>query len=706
MEFADTRWVVGSGGRRDRGSWWQWESGEGSNDDNWWKAMENKRSNSWNEAGDYTKYTEQKWPPWNEEEKHCVTGTPTYSARGSYSGWTGAGDDSSSVSMSTAPRPTRATVAARAKAKVKATRDEIMRQGREARAGGRRQLNVQEHVEGGMKNEPSLAGLEASSALVIEEGSPVGFSLLPPVNAAFVTEKLNAYTASKPHDSFTSGSALTPLFSTSRAETEERLRVTVSLPVPCGFRGIFTSKSFNLSEEHEARAHAGMECLWALTDAEQLDKNFDPVTGTVDHVCQVEWPASCRDQLIMDHLTFTNLLNIDTWPEVVVLIRVEPNPKPDGWMGLGFIIAPSSPDVHLNFALQVELGECQSVWLEPSRLTREEIVFLGGNLLAVQGFHNIYKTAAGLDEAESKCVVRLLGGSIDWDGMSAVVEEEELDEEVPPWFEILWRRVDSLNRLQQLSHFAPVAPVPSPLRLEVVLGGGCGSGHDAFSTLELIGSSVLKLLFSIAMYIDRPFDDAKQLSNRINGAVRKERLGELFMKSQLSCNILESENWCPCKDGISLDKAANMLNALVGAYASELGGGFYSIAKLWTWICESAGMDESVQSCKADLSKAVQFLSCAAPVFKGDTPTYEYFYQRDKCGVLELVVKYEESGLEMAYRRPGTSEHPYGVEVDCVDEDGNERPVRYDSGRVAWQSPTMMDQDEKVVADVPCSRTK
>ena len=278
--------------------------------------------------------------------------------------------------MSTSPWPTRATVAAQAKAKIKETRDQIMRQGREARAGGRRQPNVEEHVEGGTKNEPAPAALEAPPALAIEEGLPVGFSLLPPVNAAFVTEKLNAYTASKQHDSFTSGSALTPFFSTSRAEIEECLTVTVSLPVFCGFRGIFTSKPFKLSQEHEARAHAGIECLRALTDAEQLDKNFDPVTGTVDHVCQVEWPAFCRDQLTMDQLTFTNLLNIDTWPEVVVLIRVEPNPKPDGWMGLGFIIAPSSPDVHLNFALQVESDEGQSVWLEPSRLTQEDIDFL------------------------------------------------------------------------------------------------------------------------------------------------------------------------------------------------------------------------------------------------------------------------------------------------------------------------------------------
>ena len=152
----------------------------------------------------------------------------------------------------------------------------------------------------------------------------------------------------------------------------------------------------------------------------------------------------------------------------------------------------------------------------------------GGSPKGVQDFHSIYKKAAdakckeiynrSLDDADAKCVVRLVGSSVDWEQMSDVVEKEELDEEIAPWFTLLWERIDSLNCLQQLSQISPVGPVPNPLRLEAILGGGFGFGREAFTTLELIGHSGLKLLFSIAMYIDRPFDDAKQLLNRIDNA--------------------------------------------------------------------------------------------------------------------------------------------------------------------------------------------
>lgn len=167
------------------------------------------------------------------------------------------------------------------------------------------------------------------------------------------------------------------------------------------------------------------------------------------------------------------------------------------------------------------------------------------------------------------------------------------------------------------------------------------------------------------------------------------------MESHLDCHIMESQNWCPRKDGISLDKAASMIEALVGAYVGEIGGDFYSIVKLWEWLHESADRDESVQAYKAGINKAVQFLTCATPFYKGRTPTYEYFYQDHSRGVLELYVKYEDRRSEMAYRRHGTSAHPYGVEVGPEEDGKNEHPLRYDFGRAVWQSPTIMDHDEK-----------
>ena len=122
------------------------------------------------------------------------------------------------------------------------------------------------------------------------------------------------------------------LFSINRSAAH--LTATVSLPVVGGFRGTFTSKQFEPSQELEAKTHAAKLCLEALAEADQLDGNYDPVTGVGDHVCDVEWPAACREQVTMGQVAFADLLNAETWPEVVLLIRVEPVPKPDGWMGL------------------------------------------------------------------------------------------------------------------------------------------------------------------------------------------------------------------------------------------------------------------------------------------------------------------------------------------------------------------------------------
>ena len=174
-----------------------------------------------------------------------------------------------------------------------------------------------------------------------------------------------------------------------------------------------------------------------------------------------------------------------------------------------------------------------------------------------------------------------------------------------------------------------------------MLGGGRGTGHDAFSALEFIGQNVLKLLFSMAMYIDRPFDDAKQLCNRIDDARSNNRLGKMFMESQLDRFILESDDWRPRRTGINLEEASRMLECLVGAYVSEVGGDFHCVVKLWEWLCVRAGKDEAIQCGKADLTKAVQVLSCAAPSYKGRTPTYEHFLLEERDGVQALVVKYE-----------------------------------------------------------------
>ena len=95
---------------------------------------------------------------------------------------------------------------------------------------------------------PPKESVEVESSLPVSPPSQ-------PHHVSFETEKLNAYTRFKQHDSFTSGSALTPLFSTNRAA--DSLTATVSLPVVCGCPATVTSKPFELSQEQEAKADAG-----------------------------------------------------------------------------------------------------------------------------------------------------------------------------------------------------------------------------------------------------------------------------------------------------------------------------------------------------------------------------------------------------------------------------------------------------------------
>ena len=158
-----------------------WESGEANNDEEWWNKENKESSTSWNESGQYTEYTEQEWATWKKSyskgKKQWEGARPAWWAT---STWAVGGDDSSSASTTSSPLPTPpAAVAAQAKAKQKETRDQIMRAGREVRAGGRSQPNVEEPAEGGTSGAKNEA--EPTPAAAAPEPPPSVGEVLPVV---------------------------------------------------------------------------------------------------------------------------------------------------------------------------------------------------------------------------------------------------------------------------------------------------------------------------------------------------------------------------------------------------------------------------------------------------------------------------------------------------------------------------------------------
>jgi hypothetical protein len=92
--------------------------------------------------------------------------------------------------------------------------------------------------------------------------------------------------------------------------------------------------------------------------------------------------------------------------------------------------------------------------------------------------------------------------------------------------------------------------VPNPLRLEAVLGGIFGLGAEEFSIHALKGKTILHLLTSLALYQRHPFDHAALLAERVQVALKDDRLAELLANSGILPEVIPSLGWQPLKAGV------------------------------------------------------------------------------------------------------------------------------------------------------------
>ena len=491
-------------------------------------------------------------------------------------------------------------------------------------------------------------------------------------NAEAKMELLRRYVAPLPRDSYCNSLVL-------MERTEDlphgEFSATVWLPSHSPVHGPFKSEAKTLEK---AKYQAASKALDALGTVAQLNQE---IMVTAEELGSLPCPQSQPS----DFWGIPDLLHASEWPEEVVMIRIEvtPDPDPASSASFAFICAPTQPVAHQRFALHLDLVDGLTAWLEPSVLKLASV--LGGSREDVIAFHRL--VASDLETDGTLCIVRCLGHLIDWELMSLIVGQERLDEDLPSWLRLLWPRVATIIRLQQIAYqFAPVQPAPNPLLLEAVLSCGCGKSKHAFESLVLRGGSVLKLLFSVALYIENPVEHVGMLRKRLQRALHDNHLAKMLDASGLLAEaiVCDNESWQPRRDGFTPNRAARVLMALVGAWTSEAGGDFHGVAKLWDWLCALASVKDM-----QGFAAALRFLRCAMPSYKGRTPTYRHFHQ-DQAGLC-MTVWYDDFG-EVIYSRAGCGQKPSETRWEN-DEKGRlikkVRPVTYDFVQKAWTSPSI-----------------
>ena len=563
--------------------------------------------------------------------------------------------------------------------------------------------------------QPQSAAPEADLTAVGEGARAPAFAAPVPEDQGHAAHQtLEQYCSGLPRDSFAEAARVNrPSYGPKEVGEggDTASVVAVTLPLASPVRGAFypdPAHAVGTSEEKKQR-EADVAAVRELREAGQLDVQVEaasaPEVGP--------WPVNCGPKLPLEALQITDLATVVEWPESLILTRVALEPEQAGWNSLAFLSAPRMQEGHPGFGLSLELGAGNPV----ARL--QPVVFAwpveGGTPQDVVDFHKIMATAAGLlADVHYPCPPLLVllkegtetvdgTGIIDWEKMAEVVksgrpdvkatEVEESSQEgavLPPWLRLLWRRLTSLQRLQQVAKLAPITPVPNPLRLEAVLGNHFGWGAQAFKALQLWGQTILQLLFSVVHFVENPFDDAGLLSRRVQAALRDERLAALIANSGLLAETLPNVGWEPDVEGIDAETAAATLKALVGAYASEKGGDYYSVVKLWEWLRDREGSDGLNND---ELKTAIRYLSCATQTFNGRTPTYEHFSEVDYEGATALMIYYENRGM-VYYRRPDVSKGlSHGQELLAYTPGEVWKEVLYDTVRGAFVSPSIQEPD-------------
>ena len=508
-------------------------------------------------------------------------------------------------------------------------------------------------------------------------------------------EAITKYIETVPRDSF-SQRAMTERLAIECELDGEMYVAKYCLPTACPLRDTYQSERFRT--EISARRNVCAKIVADLTKEGLLESAFNANKVPSALQSEISCPLQCPPQLPLEFLEISPLKGVPEWPNEIVLNHITLTPGREDmeggsiaqWMNFGCLSACELPAERPGFSLQFELGEGR-----PVVRTEPKVISWPPSAAAtahIQAYNDV--VLPDLDEALAivPLIQDAMGWEIDWERICGVSIQGKKD--IPPeWLHNLCQRVVILQRLEQLSRIcAPIEPVPNPLRLEAVLRGGYGCSEQTFQVLCLQGEKALKMLFSVTAYVEHPYDDARRLCQRCQASMDATRLASLVANSGLLAEVIHSVDWLPRLAGVESDTAVKMLFALVGAYAGEKGGDFYSVAKVWEWLTVNELKATSLAKvwhrvrewldtdfCD-ELKIFNRYVHSEAVKYKGRTPTYERIWQvvDPDDGTLELHVKYEELGVVYYRRADVLKKKPHSrYKVKKYPEKGW-NPIQYD----------------------------
>ena len=182
--------------------------------------------------------------------------------------------------------------------------------------------------------------------------------------------------------------------------------------------------------------------------------------------------------------------------------------------------------------------------------------------------------------------------------------------QAPAW---LWHVHEQVQRLLMLERvtalIAPVAPMPSPVKLQAALG----PDRDG---LRMVGHDVLHLLAVVAEATKNPLDDARELMARAVALTDRGRLALMVAKS----HILDFAEAPDMGEVHMKALAADVGEALCGSILLELGGSYANVLGFWRWLAADDGIHAPRELHHLDL--ALRHLGGQTTSYLGRTETY------------------------------------------------------------------------------------
>lgn len=265
---------------------------------------------------------------------------------------------------------------------------------------------------------------------------------------------------------------------------------------------------------------------------------------------------------------------------------------------------------------------------------------------------------------------------------------EEL-QEVPIWLGPVMQKWQNLYDLViAFQIHSPLQPMPNPSNLLTIFNifmeapsvHNVSTLKDAkFEALRVKGSKCLNLYLAVMIYDQYPLEHASQLQKRLAQLLEDRRLASLLTRSNVLMAVpnIEGHGW----KGLEQQHAAlaHILLALLGAFFEEGGGGFHSIAELWTWMNENSDGKHSPQ--------VANWLFGQTKPNKVRTMSHHRFWEEKVEGEPILQVMFSEGPelcIEMQFRRAKAGVRPFPQER-CVKVAQTEKPesewtnIMYDS---------------------------